>query len=150
LGGVRRRAGKAVPFVAVLELIVAFGIIVFWIAFFTTDMVKIEDSQLEEVYMAFESAFPLADFYLSLMLIIGGIGLMKREFFGFLFSLMAGASLIFLGLLDISFNVQQGIYLLGVGEAVMNVVINSLCVGFGIFLVRSLWKSRRNLVITPA
>lgn len=150
LGGIQGKTRKVVPVIAVMELIVAFGIIAFWIAFFSTDMVNIEDSRLKEVYLAFESAFPMADLYLSILLVIGGVGLLRKKFYGFLFSLMGGASLIFLGLLDISFNAQQGIYLLGIGEAVMNVCINSLCVGFGLYLVRSVWRSRSDQAIIHA
>jgi hypothetical protein len=113
-------------------------------------MVNIEDSRLKEIYIAFESAFPVADFYLVLILIIGGIGLLKRRFYGTVFSLMGGASLIFLGLLDVSFNMQQGIYSLGVEEAVMNAFINSLCIGFGTYLVRSVWKNRSEQTFSHA
>lgn len=142
LGGVSVKPRRIIPAVAIMELAVAFGIIAFWVAFFSTDMVDIRDSRLKEVYLAFESAFPVADLYLSIMLIIGGIGLMRKRFSGYLFSLMGGASLIFLGLLDISFNAQQGIYFIGLGEAVLNVFINLLCVGFGFYLVRSIWKDK--------
>ncbi len=148
LGGVRVKARKIIPVIAVMELAVAFGIIAFWVAFFSTDMVNIEDSRLKDVYLAFESAFPVADCYLAVMLAIGGIGLLKRRYYGAVFSLMGGASLIFLGLLDISFNTQQGIYSLGVEEAVMNVFINTLCIGFGTYLVRSVWKNRSEQIFS--
>jgi hypothetical protein len=150
LGGVRVKTRKALSAVAVMELAVAFGIIAFWVAFFSTDMVNIEDSRLKEIYVAFESAFPVADFYLAVMLIIGGIGLLKQRLYGTVFSFMGGASLIFLGLLDVSFNTQQGIYSLGVEEAVMNVFINALCIGFGIYLVRAVWKNRNDLIFSHA
>lgn len=150
LGGVRVKSRKIIPAIAVMELAVAFGIMAFWVAFFSTDMVNIEDSRLKEIYIAFESAFPIADFYLAVMLVIGGLGLLKKRFYGTVFSIMAGASLIFLGLLDVSFNTQQGIYFLGVEEAVMNVFINSLCIGFGFYLVRSVWKSRSDLTFSHA
>jgi hypothetical protein len=150
MGGVRVKTKTVIPAIAVMELAVAFGIIAFWAAFFSTDMVSIEDSRLKEVYLAFESAFPVADFYLAIMLIIGGIGLLKRKFYGTVFSLMGGASLIFLGLLDVSFNTQQGIYSLGVEEAVMNIFINSLCIGFGTYLVRSVWKERSEQTFSHA
>jgi hypothetical protein len=104
--------------------------------------VNIDDPHLEEIYMAFESAFPVADISLSIVLIIGGIGLLKKTPFGFLFSLLGGASLIFLGLLDVSFNTQHGIYLLGIGEAIMNLFINLLCLGGGVFLIITIWKNR--------
>jgi hypothetical protein len=148
MGGVRVKPSKILPAIAVMELAIAFGIIAFWAVFFSTDMVNIEDSRLKEIYVAFESAFPLADLYLAVMLVIGGIGLLKKRFYGTVFSIMAGASLIFLGLLDASFNTQQGIYFLGAEEAVMNVFINTLCIGFGIYLVRSVWKNRSDLTFS--
>jgi len=112
---------KTLKFAAIMELAIAVGIISFWIAFFSADLVNIDDPHLEEIYVAFESAFPVADISLSIVLIIGGIGLLKKMPFGVLFSLLGGASLIFLGLLDVSFNIQQGIYLLGIGEAILNI-----------------------------
>lgn len=133
---------KTVKFAAILELAIAVGIISFWIAFFSVDLVSIDDPHLEEIYLAFESAFPVADISLSIVLIIGGIGLLKKMPFGFLFSLLGGGSLIFLGLLDVSFNTQHGIYLLGIGEAILNIFINSLCLGGGIFLIVTIWKNR--------
>jgi hypothetical protein len=150
LGGVRQRTKKVIPAIALMELAIAFGIFAFWAAFFFADVVNIEDPRLKEVYIAFESAFPAADFYLATLLIAGGIGLMKRRFYGVAFSFMGGASLIFLGLLDVSFNVQQGIYSLGLEDAVMNVFINSICIGFGTYLVRSVWKSRSGQTFSHA
>lgn len=133
---------KTVIFAAIMELAIAVGIISFWIAFFSSDLVNIDDPHLKEIYLAFESAFPVADIYLSILLIIGGIGLLKKMSFGFLYSLLGGASLIFLGILDISFNTQHGIYLLGIGEAILNIFINSLCLCGGIFIIVTIWKNR--------
>jgi len=134
---------KTLKFAAIMELAIAVGIISFWIAFFSADLVNIDDPHLEEIYVAFESAFPVADISLSIVLIIGGIGLLKKMPFGVLFSLLGGASLIFLGLLDVSFNIQQGIYLLGIGEAILNISINLLCLGGGVFLIVTIWKNRK-------
>ncbi len=133
---------KTVKFAAIMELAIAVGIISFWIAFFSTDLVDIDNPHLKEIYLAFESAFPVADISLSIVLIIGGVGLLKKMPFGFFFSLLGGSSLMFLGLLDVSFNTQHGIYLLGIGEAILNIFINSLCLGGGIFLIVTIWKNR--------
>ena len=127
---------------AIIELALAAGMVSFWIAFFTTDLISIDDPHLKEIYLAFESAFPVPDAYLSIVLTIGGIGLLRKRSYGNFFSLMGGASLIFLGLLDISFNIQHGIYLTGVAEGIMNISINLLCFGGGIFLVLIIWKKR--------
>ena len=138
------KSTKTIKIIAVTELALAVGIISFWITFFSTDLVNISDPHLKEIYLAFERAFLIPDMYLSLILIMGGIGLLRKMSYGFLFSLLGGASLIFLALLDISFNVQQGIYLIGIGEAVLNVFINLLCLGAGIILIIAIWKNREN------
>lgn len=136
------RQGKGLKIAAVLELVLAAGIVSFWIAYFSTDMVQISDPVLKEKYLAFESAFPVPDAYLSVVLVIGGIGLLRKKAYGRLFSLIGGASLIFLGLLDVSFNTLHGIYRLGFGEAVMNLIINLMCLGTGVFLIVVVWKYR--------
>jgi hypothetical protein len=127
--------------IALWELILAAGILTFWILFFSADIVRIEDQKSREIYLAFESAFPLADAFLFFALFVGGIGLLRKKFYGHLFSFLAGACLIFLGLLDISFNAQQGIYRLGAREATTNIFINLLCLGSGIILISAFWKN---------
>jgi arginine exporter protein ArgO len=139
------RQRKKFILAAVLELVLVVGIVLFWVAFFTADETHISDPRLKEKYLAFESAFPVPDAYLSVVLIIGSIGLWRKKSYGRLFSLIGGASLIFLGLLDISFNTQHGIYSLGLGEAVLNLFINLICLGVGVFLVLTVWKYREDL-----
>lgn len=138
------RQGKGLKIAAVMELVLAAGIVSFWIAYFSADIVQINDPVLKEKYLAFESAFPVPDAYLSVVLVIGGIGLLRKKAYGRLFSLIGGASLVFLGLLDISFNTLHGIYRLGFGEAVMNLFINLMCLGTGVFLILIVWKHRLN------
>ena len=140
----KTKSAKALKSAGIIELALAVGIISFWITFFSTDLVEINDPDMKEKYLAFESAFPIPDLYLSMLLIIGGMGLLRKKSYGYLFSLLGGASLIFLGLLDVSFNTQQGIYLLGIGEAVMNGVVNLLCLGCGVFIIFTVWKNRIN------
>lgn len=127
---------------AVGELVTAAGITFFWMAFFLFDLGNLPDPRLREIYRAFEHAFPVADSWIVACLIIGGTGILKNKSYGVLFSLLAGSSLIFLGLLDISFNIQQGMYCIGIGEAVMNVSINLICVISGILFIAITWKFR--------
>jgi hypothetical protein len=143
--GMNNRQRKRFIIAAVLELVLVFGIVLFWVAFFLADEVHISDPRLKEKYLVFESAFPVPDAYLSIVLVIGSIGLWRKKSYGRLFSLIGGASLVFLGLLDISFNTQHGIYLLGLGEAALNLLINLMCLGVGVFLILTVWKYREDL-----
>jgi hypothetical protein len=124
---------------AAIEFVLAGGFLAFWTAFLLTDMVDIADPRLREVYLGFESAFPPADILLAIVLAAGGIGLLRGKLYGRLLTLAGGGALVFLGLLDVTFNVRQGIYSLGPGEAVLNGAINFACLASGILLIRTIW-----------
>jgi hypothetical protein len=126
---------------AALEMAVAFGIVAFWTAFFTADLVGIEDGRLKDVYLAYESAFPPADLCLAGLLAAAGIALWRGKRSGALLSLLGGSCLVFLGLLDVSFNAQQGLYALGLSETVMNIGINGACLGLGTLLILKFAKT---------
>lgn len=131
---------KSIKIIAHMELAIAAGILAFWTAFFSTDLIRLTDPRLKEIYMAFESAFPVADLFLVLLLILGAVGLLRKMSYGSFFTLMAGASLIFLGLLDTSFNSRQGLYHLGFAESVLNISINAVCLAAGSFFVFKIWR----------
>jgi short-subunit dehydrogenase len=124
---------------AAVEFVLAGGFLAFWTAFLLTDMVDIADPRLREVYLGFESAFPPADILLAIVLASGGIGLLRGRSYGLLLTLAGGGALVFLGLLDVTFNVRHGIYGLGRGEAILNGIINSACLASGILLIRTIW-----------
>ncbi|RPJ63034.1 MAG: hypothetical protein EHM12_03265 [Dehalococcoidia bacterium] len=49
-------------------------------------------------------------------------------------SLVAAGALVFLGVLDFSFNIQNGVYKISTSDLVLNVFINVWCVAFGIVI----------------
>jgi len=126
--------------IPVLELFTALGIILFWIYFF---IVENANPSNNSIYLAFERSFPLADIgWLAPVLIIGAIGLMQKQRFGSVFSLAGGGALIFLSLLDISFNGFNGIYTKSPAYGIMNGSINLWCFLFGIYLIIYIWRNR--------
>ena len=126
---------KKIQALAISQLVMALGIIIFWILFFTVNMVDIDDPELQTIYKAFEHSFVLPDLLLSLFLIMAALYLFNGNPKSFIYSLIAGAMLIFLGLLDISFNIGNHIYELGMMEAMMNGFINLTCLTFGVVLI---------------
>ncbi len=58
--------------------------------------------------------------------------LMLNKPWGSKLSLVAAGALVFLGLLDFSFNIQNGIYMTSTVELVLNAFINVWCVGLGV------------------
>ncbi|MDD5712269.1 MAG: hypothetical protein PHY31_05850 [Smithellaceae bacterium] len=121
--------------IALLEILTAIGIILFWIGFFTIGMAP---ETPPACYFAYEHSFPPPDTVLSLILIYGGIMLWKGNPRGRTLSLVGAGGLVFLGLLDASFNYQNGIYALSTMDLVLNGFINVWCVILGIAIVAGL------------
>jgi hypothetical protein len=91
-------------------------------------------------YLPFNYALSLPEFMLSLLMIATGVLLLKNRQLGIRLSWIAAGTLIFLGLLNVSFNVQTGVYASSASDLVINGVINAWCVGFGIFAIWNLRK----------
>ena len=111
----------------------------YWAIFFTTGDVQVRK---DPVYMAFESAFPLADGWMALCALAGAVGLWRHKDWGFLFGLLAGSSSIYLGLMDVLFNINEGNYALGGAEMVVEIAINLATLCLGIVVIAYLWRNR--------
>jgi hypothetical protein len=120
---------KGLKTIAVLELLTGIGIILFWIGFFTIGLTPENPPQC---YFAYEHSFPLPDIILSIAILASGILLLKNNASGRTLSLVCSGGLMFLGILDFSFNIQNGIYMTSMLDLVLNAFINVWCVGFGV------------------
>ncbi len=116
--------------------------VLYWVLYFTSGAVQAETSA---IYVAFENSFPAADGWMSLACFLAGAGLLLRRHWGLLFGLSAGSAMIFLGLMDVLFNLEQGMYLALSGEMVFEILINVWTLGFGIFSLWFLWSRRKLL-----
>lgn len=115
----------------------------YWIVYFTSGDVQVRQ---DEVYIAFENSFPAADAWMAVCALLGAIGLLRHRPWGLLFGLLAASSAIFLGLMDVTFNLNQGIYAIGGAEAAIEVLINLFCLGVGPLVIIYLWKNRSSLL----
>jgi len=115
----------------------------YWIVFFTSGDVQV---RTDDVYIAFEKAFPPADAWMALCALLGAIGLWRGRSWGFLFALLAASSSIFLGLMDMTFNLNQGIYAIGGAETLIEILINLATLLLGPVIIIYLWKNRQQLL----
>jgi hypothetical protein len=122
---------KGLKTIAVLELLTGIGIILFWIGFFTIGLAP-ENPPL--CYFAYEHSFPLPDIILSIAILASGILLLKNKESGITLSLVCSGGLMFLGILDFSFNIQNGVYMISTLDLILNAFINIWCVDFGLAL----------------
>lgn len=79
----------------------------YWLIWFGIDR-DILASSHADYYYHFENAFPAADAWLGITLIIGAIGILRLRSWGLLATLLAGGAGIYLGCMDVLFDVTYG------------------------------------------
>ncbi len=93
---------------AILQILFGIGILCFWIYFL---IVENKDPKKTEVYLVFERSFILPDIgWVVPCLFISAIGLLTNQGYWIFFSIAGGSAIVFLFLLDFSFNIQQKTY----------------------------------------
>ncbi|RMG37190.1 MAG: hypothetical protein D6732_07195 [Methanobacteriota archaeon] len=122
--------------IAMVEIFIALGILIFWVVFFIFRPVPFTNFDKVEIYRAFEHAFVIPDVVLAIFLLWSGYSLLRGSTMGCILSIIAGGMLVFLGLLDVSFNIQQGIYSTGISAALVNGIINACCILGGGLLIK--------------
>ena len=115
--------------IAILELLTGVGLILFWIGFFT---IGLAPKNPPKGYMEYEHSFPLPDGLLAILLLVAGTLILLNIPVGRNLSLIAAGALLFLGVLDFSFNIQNGVYKISKSDLILNAFLNIWCVGFGI------------------
>ena len=116
--------------IAITQIVWGFGVFIFWVYFF---LVENKNPERSEVYLVFERSFFLPDIcWLASCMFISGFCLLMNQQIWVFFSIAGGSAMLFLFLLDLSFNIQQGNYKKEKRkENLGEIVINILCVIFG-------------------
>lgn len=123
-----------------LYLFATAAFILFWLAWFLVpEAVRISN---ERCYLAFEESFPLADAWCAIASLLAAIGLWQQRPWGLLFSLMAGGAAIFLGLMDLLWDLRTGTFLLGTAEAYTELLIVVLLLALGPIVTWLVWRER--------
>lgn len=138
-----------------INLVIVWGIIgaltvcLYWMLWFLApDSIQARGPEAPdyEIYVNFEGAFPLADAWLAAAALVGVVGLWKMRDWGFLFTTLAFGAAIFLGLMDLLYDIEHQMFSpLNVEAAVelaivlLNLILNPL----GIVI---LWRHRRRLI----
>jgi hypothetical protein len=123
---------------SVLMIGTAISLIYYWIDFYVKGGVQVVN---EDWYIRFQKSFPAADLWAAACALVGAIGLLTGQTYGLLFALLAASSLIFLGLMDVTFNIQNNLYRLAgaSGQMKFEIFINVWTLGLGIALIVFSW-----------
>ena len=128
--------------------VLIFGVIAtlaYWFVWFGVDR-DILASAHSESYYAFENSFPVADLWMAFAGLAASVALIRRRASALLWIIAAGATSIYLGFLDILFDLENGIYRSpDTGGVLVEIAINVLSLAFGAVVMIWAWRSRREL-----
>ncbi|MHA1726735.1 MAG: hypothetical protein ACTSXH_18170 [Promethearchaeota archaeon] len=124
---------------AIFQILIGIGFMGFWIMFYFTEY-KSETRKMDEISFKHELSFPLPDLgWITPCLFIAAIGLLLVQKFGYFFSALAGAGMIFLGLIDFAFDYQNDVFKKKDFDTYMSVFIIALNLIFGPIFIIYAW-----------
>ncbi len=126
-----------------IELYAVTLTLAYWITFFSSGSVQVRS---DDVYLAFQTACSLGAAWLAVTTLLSAVGLIRRKPFGFVFGLLAGSASIYLGLIDVMFNLTQQMYTVGGAEMMIEILINLHTLLLGPLLIIYLWRHRRAML----
>lgn len=119
--------------------IFAVGVVLFWISFFWGGAVHASD---DACYVVFERNFVTADLFTALTGLICAEGLRRGQNWAVIWGGIAAGGILFLLVMDVSWNVSHDMYANFSSAMLVENVINIFCVSFGPYLI---WYLLRNL-----
>lgn len=130
--------------IAILMAVTAALTLAFWVAFFADYEGQSRSFLARECegWFLWERSFPAADAWMAVACVLGAVGLWKMRPWGLLFSLVAGGALIFLGLMDALFFLQNGLYWPVNFDVATEMVIHVWVLAFGAFVIVYVWGKR--------
>ena len=127
-------------------LIAASILALYWIAWFADRAVVASAHSAQ--YISFEQSFPVADAWLAGAALMAAVTLHRRLPSALIWLTAVGGAALYLGALDILYDLQHGIYAKGSGGAI-ELGINLITVMSGIGVMRFAWRFRHQLLETP-
>jgi hypothetical protein len=137
----------------VLEIVVGVLTIAYWLFFFFVPD-SVQSFPKEPSYMIFEKTFVAADMWMTLAFFLSAYYLLKKDFKGILWGIIAGGTFVYLGLMDSLYNIENGKYAFilysnnsRVGM-IFELIINLASFIFGLITINYMWKFIRAEVQT--
>ena len=121
----------------------------YWITWFTAPELiqsRTPEAPDYQVYVNFEQAFPLADSYLAIAALIGVIGLWRMKSWGFLSMMLMAGGVIFLGLMDLLYDIQHSMFVPLNAETTIELIIVILTLSLGPIMAALLWRRKKDFM----
>lgn len=122
---------------ASVMVLASLGTLAYWLTYFSSGATQVRN---DEVYLAFENAFPLADAWMGVCYLLSAYFLWRADRRALLWGLCAGSAMIFLGCMDLLFNIEQAHFNEPISaEMWAEILIVVFCLSFGPFTIWRLW-----------
>lgn len=144
------RRTKTLGMVSILMFLTGLGTVVFW-STFLADLDAQRSSELStrsDEWFAWELSFPAADAWMALTAVLGAIGVWRMRPSGLLFGLVSAGAMVFLGLLDVLFFLENDLYLPLTADIALELGIHVWTLAFGLTAIGVLWGQRGRLMLT--
>lgn len=125
-----------------INALTAIGIVIYWLLVFS-GLFPVEE--LVPGYTDWFMSFPIADLWIALCSALAAIFLLKRDEKGVLFGVLAGSSLIFLGLYGFAYGYNTGLLFRVTVDQIIEIGIKLYCLSAGSFLIAQLWTQRHSI-----
>jgi hypothetical protein len=128
-------------------LLTAIGIVGYWATFLSSLDAQRTGyfASRSGAWFAWELSFPLPDAWIAATAALGALGLWRGRQGGLLYGLLSGGAMVFLGLIDVLFFLENGLFVPVNGEVVAQILIQVWMLGFGAFSIHTIWKHRSQL-----
>src|ERR1700691_6102135 len=125
---------------AALLILSAIVTVLYWVNFDTGGDVKVSNARW---YTAYEASFPVADGWMALCMFFAGVGFWIGRPWAAKFGLLAGSATLYLAAMDITFDVENGLYALVAHSDPMKfeLMINIWSLALGIATVFFSWRA---------
>ena len=130
-----------------ISAVIALAVLVlYWTLWFTArDLVQSDDTH---AYFDFENAFPAADAWLGLCVLLALRDVHRQRPTALLWLLAGGGAGIYLFFMDVLYDLEHGIYAKGAG-GIVELGINLLTLGLSTWYLRWAWTRREALLSSP-
>lgn len=126
--------------IGIFQIIWIFLFIGYWTVFYFTEYKKPKMSEVERKH---ELSFPFPDLgWIVPTLIVAAIGVLLEQNYGFFFSALAGSGMMFLGIIDLAFNIQNNKFnrekhgfdaIVNIGVVVLTLIFAPIFILYGAF-----------------
>ena len=117
----------------------------YWVIWFSNRDILASTHTIQ--YFTFENAFPTADGWIVISALLATVGLIRAHRWGIYWTIVAAGSGIYLGCMDVLFDLENGIYSLkgDPGAAIVEIIINILTFSLGIIGLVWGWKAFKSI-----